>query len=236
MTTIQLSRPFIDFLKKNWFQISLGLIVLYLFFQKNMSFQINLQSPTHQEQVVKPKRKIMMTDGSVASGVSKEETLNFDLSKSTTSNGNGLKNISAPLKAKYLKRFAKVAIQEQEKFGIPASIILANALLHSKAGTSKLSSQDNNQFLLPCGKYWDAEKTNIKNQCFRKYETSWMSFRDHSKYLTSGRYENLKRLSSKDYKNWARGLEELRYSNTPNLRSELIQIIESYKLYELDQK
>ncbi len=235
MATVQLSTPFVDFIKKNWFQIALGLIVLYLFFQKNMSFEVNLQSPTHQEQTVKPKRKIMMTDGSVAKSPGKEETLHFDLPKGSGTYSNNLKNISSLTKEKYLKRFVKVALQEQEKFGIPASILLSNALLHSHAGTSALSKNDNNHFFLPCGKDWNGESTHLKNQCFRKYETSWMSFRDHSIYLTSGRYKSLTRLSSKDYKNWAKGLEELRYSNSPNLSRELIHIINTYKLYELDQ-
>lgn len=235
MTTAQLSTPFVDFLRRNWFQVALGLIVLYLFFQKNMSFEINLQSPTHQEQFEKPKRKIKMTDKSVAVSPSKEEVLNLDPIKNNGTYASSLKNISAADKAKYLKRFAKVAVQEQEKFGIPASIILANALLHSRAGITPLSKNDNNQFMLPCGKNWNRESTHVKKQCYRKYETSWMSFRDHSKYLTSGRYKTLSRLSSKDYKNWAKGLEELRYSNTPNLSNELVRIINSYKLYELDQ-
>ena len=46
----------------------------------------------------------------------------------------------------YVKRFAKVAQGEMHKYGIPASITLAQGLLESNAGKSPLANKYNNHF------------------------------------------------------------------------------------------
>ena len=50
----------------------------------------------------------------------------------------------------YLKQYSPIAISEMKKFGIPASITLAQGLLESDAGESKLATRNNNHFGIKC--------------------------------------------------------------------------------------
>jgi len=52
--------------------------------------------------------------------------------------------------AAYVKRFYKVAQTEMKKYGIPASITLAQGLIESNAGESRLSRKNNNHFGMKC--------------------------------------------------------------------------------------
>jgi len=55
-----------------------------------------------------------------------------------------------PFAEAYIERFAKVAQVEMDKFGIPASIKLAQGLLESNAGKSRLAAEHFNHFGLKC--------------------------------------------------------------------------------------
>ena len=232
MASITYSSFIFSFLKRNWFQVSLGILVLYAILKKDLSFSVNLESPPPIEQTVKQKREKVMTDLFTENNA-KNDKLNI-LPGEPSGFSNNLSTISEDDKVKYLKRFAHVAISEKEKFNIPASVILASALLHSRAGTSDFSKNGFNQFSIKCGNDWSGQRKLIEGNCLRKYKSAWLSFRDHSQYITSGKFEALQRLGSKEYKKWSKGLEELNFSNEKNLSNQLISIIEKYKLYEID--
>ncbi|MEL6943556.1 MAG: glucosaminidase domain-containing protein, partial [Bacteroidota bacterium] len=121
----------------------------------------------------------------------------------------------------YIKRFAKVAIMEQQKFGIPASIKMAQGLLESQAGQSNLSKETNNHF----GRIFNSES----------FGTAWESWRAHSQMMTheNSKYRSLLRYG-KDYKSWAAGLDNLNYSDYANYGKALIQLIEQYEIHRLD--
>lgn len=136
----------------------------------------------------------------------------------------------------YIEEYRYIAIEQQRKHAIPASITLAQALLESGAGKSELATKANNHFGIKCTSDW-AGKTyrysdNRANECFRKYADVADSYEDHSLFLKRKRYESLFALSVKDYKGWARGLRECGYATDPKYPSKLINIIE---LYELDK-
>lgn len=141
-----------------------------------------------------------------------------------------------PFAEAYIKRFAKVAIAEQKKFGIPASIKLAQGLLESNAGKSRLCTMYNNHFGIKC-----YSKTCKKGHCsnysddshkdfFRTYETAWESWRHHSQFLQGDRYKHLQALGTDDYKGWAKGLKKAGYATDKNYDKKLIDIIELYGL------
>ncbi len=140
----------------------------------------------------------------------------------------------------YVRRYKEVAKAEKEKYGIPASIKIAQALVESNAGTSSLSKKTNNHFGIKC-----FSRTCKKGHCsnfgddshkdfFRKYESVWESYRSHSKLLTSGKYKALLEYGD-DYKKWARGLKELGYATASHYDNTLINLIEKYHLDELDK-
>jgi hypothetical protein len=141
----------------------------------------------------------------------------------------------------YAKRFGKVAQLEMQKYGIPASITLAQGILESNSGGSALARLHNNHFGIKC-----QERSCPKGHCvnyhddspkdfFRKYGSAWESFRSHSEFLQRERYQSLKKLGPRDYKGWAKGLEKAGYATGKGYGNKLIRLIEDLKLYEFDK-
>ena len=136
---------------------------------------------------------------------------------------------------KYISTHSQLAIQQERKYNIPASITLAQALLESGGGTSFLAKTANNHFGIKCTDwtgaraYKDAE---IPNECFRKYNSVADSYEDHSLFLTGRpRYERLFTYSKTDYRAWAKGLQDCGYATDKGYANKLINIIERYQLY-----
>ena len=134
----------------------------------------------------------------------------------------------------FVARFAHVAQAEQNKYGIPASIVLANGLLHSQAGQSQSAQGINSYFNIPCGLDWEGDYRRDATQCTRRYETAWLAFRAHSEYITTGRYAPMTQFTPTDYRRWAVGLQELGFNKTPNLAAQLIAIVENNGLTRYD--
>lgn len=138
----------------------------------------------------------------------------------------------------YIEVFCDLAIEHQEQYGIPASITLAQGLLESAAGRSRLAKEGNNHFGIKCHKEWKGSTMrrddDAPNECFRAYRTPEESFDDHSRFLRRTRYQKLFNLKVTDYKGWAQGLRECGYATDPNYAARLITIIERYSLYSYD--
>ena len=141
----------------------------------------------------------------------------------------------------YIEKYRKIAVEEMERYRIPASITLAQGLLESGAGRSTLARKSNNHFGIKCGGSWDGRTVrhndDAPNECFRAYKHARDSYEDHSKFLRTGaRYAFLFRLKITDYKGWARGLKKAGYATDPHYADRLINIIELYNLDKYDQK
>ena len=138
----------------------------------------------------------------------------------------------------YIKKHKALAISEMERFNIPASITMAQALLESDNGNSKLASRANNHFGIKCHNSWKGKKfhqdDDAKDECFRKYKTVKESFRDHSEFLQKERYSDLYKLDKTNYKGWARGLKKAGYATNSRYPQLLISIIEENDLNKLD--
>ncbi len=124
-------------------------------------------------------------------------------------------------------------------YEIPASITLAQGILESHSGRSRLSVRGNNHFGIKCHKSWKGKRLyhddDAKQECFRKYEHPLTSFRDHSLFLYGrDRYAGLFILKKKDYKGWAKGLKKAGYATDPKYPKKLIALIEDYELYKYD--
>lgn len=141
----------------------------------------------------------------------------------------------------YVKRFSKVAKTEMEKYGIPASITLAQGLLESNVGASRLATRNNNHFGIKCfskrcGKGHCSNFTDDSHKdFFRKYRSAWESYRAHSKLLTAKRYSKLYKLKKTDYKGWATGLKKAGYATDPKYAEKIIALIEDLKLHQYDR-
>ena len=139
----------------------------------------------------------------------------------------------------YINKYKSLAISEMDEFGIPASITLAQGILESGNGESRLAVEANNHFGIKCHTNWDGETIfaddDEKNECFRKYSTVEESFRDHSLFLsTRDRYQFLFNYKKTNYRKWARGLKEAGYATNPKYASSLIKIIKNNNLSKYD--
>lgn len=149
--------------------------------------------------------------------------------------------ISQKLSAKdYIETFKEDAVKEMCLNKIPASIVLAQAMFESANGNSELAKNANNHFGIKCKKEWCGESyakdDEEEKECFRKYKSVLESYTDHSVFLkTRPRYAFLFDIPVTDYKSWCIGLKEAGYATDPKYAKRLIDIIEKYKLHELDK-
>ncbi len=139
----------------------------------------------------------------------------------------------------YIQKYQKIALDEMQKYKIPASITLAQGILESANGNSELARNANNHFGIKCKAEWTGGKyyydDDAENECFRKYPTDMDSYRDHSVFLaTREYYRELFKLDILDYKGWAYGLKKAGYATEPKYAEMLIKIIDENKLYKLD--
>ena len=141
----------------------------------------------------------------------------------------------------YIKKYRDIAVEEMERYHIPASITLAQGLLESGAGQGTLARKSNNHFGIKCGGDWRGKSVkhddDARDECFRVYKNAADSYRDHSKFLAGRpRYASLFKLDMTDYKGWAHGLKKAGYATNPRYAYQLIDIIERYDLYKYDKK
>lgn len=125
--------------------------------------------------------------------------------------------------------------------GVPASITLAQGMLESDFGRSRLAREGNNHFGIKCHNGWTGEtiyhNDDRRNDCFRSYENAQKSFFDHSDFLKNGsRYQFLFEIPANDYKSWAHGLKKAGYATNPDYANLLIRKIEQYDLSALDSE
>ena len=125
------------------------------------------------------------------------------------------------------------------KYGIPASITLAQGLLESGAGKSELARKSNNHFGIKADNSWKGRSVSSMDNgrmCkFRKYDKVGESYEDHSRFLVDRqRYAFLFKLRRTDYKGWAKGLKQAGYAEDSKYPQKLIGLIERYNLQRFD--
>ena len=140
----------------------------------------------------------------------------------------------------YIEKYSFLAVKQMNQYKIPASITLAQGILESNNGNSRLATKANNHFGIKCHG-WEGKKIfaddDKKNECFRNYKNVLESFVDHSLFLNKySRYEFLFDYKITDYKSWAKGLKKAGYATNNKYPELLIKIIEENKLYQFDNK
>ena len=191
------------------FKITVALGLFFYVMQRDIQFSIEMKAPLGQV-------------ASRENTASKVEQMGFvqtvSFGGSINKNNERSTKMDVVTVEKYIERFAPIARSEMEKYGIPASIKMAQAILESRAGQSVSAKMDNNHFGPSMGG--------------QPFESAWLNWREHSLMINS-QFAELNKYGL-DYRSWARGLEKGGYSQSDNYANELLEIIDRFHLEQLD--
>ena len=253
-------------LNKHWFKILLLALTAHILFQKDISIQFDMNAAGSSAFT---NNSIVNDQNLVQSGAVNVLPANYKEKNATTTKKkvwkdrkpNDFSNLTFVLSPdygerhnvdpaivrekiqnckNYVKTYRQIAINEMKEYGIPASITLAQGLLESNAGDSRLSVESNNHFGIKCKSkcrgctcrnYHDDDIYDM----FRVFESPKESYREHSLLLNGKRYSHLLDLDITDYENWARGLKKAGYATDKRYANKLIKIIEELQLYKYDR-
>lgn len=137
----------------------------------------------------------------------------------------------------YIDLYKEIAMKEMIRTGVPASITLAQGIVETENGNSKLVKKSNNHFGIKCKETWTGPSVShdddAPGECFRVYGNAEESYIDHSNFLRTRKHYNfLFSLDPADYKAWAYGLKKAGYATNPAYPALLIKYIEKYNLNE----
>ncbi len=215
-----------QFFKTNWFPLAVVIVILAAIVKRNLAWPGTDAGKSH------PGTEKLTNTGVVAA-IGESQAALFTWSDRTSVD---LPNIPESVAIPFLQRFGRVVVGEQEKFGIPASILLACAYVNSFSGQRDWAFQFHNYFALGCSPDWTGATETTGGVCIRRYEKAWDSFRDFSKCL-SGRddFADMRQSCGKDWKAWVKVLGAKKISDVSDFGTQLEQVIERYRLYELDK-
>jgi|GEM_PF-681793 len=141
------------------------------------------------------------------------------------------------------------AKSNEKDFKIFTSLTLAQAILESDWGSSKLYTEGKNIFGIKAYGDWNGETIMMKTQeydpdqnmnitiedYFRKYDDYDGSIIDHSLFLVSNiRYTESGVFEAKNYKEQAKAVKKAGYATAPNYDTTLIDLIEQNELFLFD--
>ena len=232
-----------QYVRMVWFKVALLVILGVVLARKDISFTFNFNAG---KQVMAANAPVSVKETEMRPQTdSKEMTVFADIVPRPSPTAVRRRTPADMAKFKrhqaYVDRFAEVAITEMNKYGIPASITLAQGLVETNAGASTLATKHNNHFGIKC-----FSKKCKKGHCinftdnthkdfFVRYESAWASYRAHSELLAGKqRYRSLHDLGM-DYKAWAHGLKAAGYATDPSYADKLIRMIEDLELYKYDR-
>jgi flagellum-specific peptidoglycan hydrolase FlgJ len=227
------------YLQVNWYKVLILGFLLFILFKKDISFGVNFQAPEKKEQRIEsqqtqPKSTTTEREYFTENQEEKPKLMERFSNLPLFNSGDPVKGLDEEVVGNYLQQFANIARAENQQYGVPASILLASAVLHSEAGQTTLATEGNNQFQLTCDENWKGAIQWKDGTCYRQYDTKEISFRDYSLFLTTGSRTTLTALPSNDYQAWAKAIEDIGYSSERKLARRLVKFIEQHQLQQLD--
>lgn len=148
-----------------------------------------------------------------------------------------------PSRQAYIEQVADYAIDQMIKYGIPASVTLAQACIESGNGGSVLATEENAHFGIKATKSWidngggyRVMRDDKPDDKFRTYSSVAASFEDHSKFLLENkRYAAAQSLAVTDHAGWAHVIASNGYATGKNYESTIEAIIKANNLDQYDQ-
>ena len=154
----------------------------------------------------------------------------------------------------YISWVAGFAQEEDRRYGVPASVAIAQSIIESGWGQSSLTLVDNNYFGIKCPaygspyvsgctdysttEYYDGQYVTIQAG-FRRYNSPLDSFLDHGFFLSLGDPNNTANRyypafhtgSSQDF---IRAVAAAGYATDPTYANKIISVMDRYNLYQYD--
>lgn len=193
------------------FRVSFIAMALFVLSEKKVEFSLNMKSPILAMQQM---------DGGPWAKTAKFQSVSLNTSQERSApNSASIEDLDPDQVRAYIKRFSRVASVEMNKFGIPASLKMAQGIIDSWAGEIPTSTASNNHFGKPLNG--------------RLYKSAWENWRAHSLFLKE-HYQELFE-NGRNYKKWAKALAQNGYSNEEDYYEKLMTVIENYQLYLLDE-
>lgn len=148
---------------------------------------------------------------------------------------------------KFINTVAPYAKEVYKQDKIFASITLAQAMLESGTGSSKLTKKANNLFGIKANKYWTGKTIQMKTKenydgkevvemaTFRAYDNWDESIEDHTNFLKKNSiYAQHGVFTAVNYEAQAEAIQAAGYATDPNYADQLIALIKKYKLDKYD--
>jgi flagellum-specific peptidoglycan hydrolase FlgJ len=143
----------------------------------------------------------------------------------------------------FIGEVAPGAIAAQHKYGVPASVTIAQAIDESAWGQSVLARKDHNLFgikgtgpagtdALPTQEYQNGEPVS-RIDLFRAYHDAAESIDDHGRLLATSAYYRQAMAAREDPNAFAASLTGI-YATDPGYGAKLIRIMRQYDLYRYD--
>jgi flagellum-specific peptidoglycan hydrolase FlgJ len=147
----------------------------------------------------------------------------------------------------FIASIGEAAVQSADATGVPASVTIAQAILESYWGSSRLAHDANNYFGIKAQTrtgsagsvsfdVWEVigGRNVMQSQAFRAYKTIAESFVDHGLFLVeNGRYAGAM-AAKDDPRQFAREINRAGYATDPAYASKLIGLMDRYDLYRYD--
>jgi hypothetical protein len=141
-------------------------------------------------------------------------------------------------KEAFFQQYSSVAMEHQRRYGIPASVTLAQMALESGYGESELARKGNNFFGIKVGSSWKGARSWHDDDVpgyFRNYDSVWESIDDHSRLLMTDRYRRCRNYGSTDFHGWLVEIKRAGYASAKDYVQSCENIITNYKLYIYDK-
>jgi flagellum-specific peptidoglycan hydrolase FlgJ len=143
----------------------------------------------------------------------------------------------------FIARVANGAAAAQRKYGVPASVTIAQAIVESGWGESQLATQDHNLFgikgagpagshPLPTWEYVNGQQVTTTSQ-FRVYRNTAESIDDHGRLLATSPYYRQAMADRRNPDAFAASLTGV-YATDPDYGGKLISLMKRYDLYRYD--
>jgi flagellum-specific peptidoglycan hydrolase FlgJ len=154
---------------------------------------------------------------------------------------------AGPEQARFILAAAPAARASQQATGVPASVTIAQAILESSWGESKLARDGNNYFGIKARRQpgtngvvwfntWEVENgaNVIRNEPFRAYQTPTDSFVDHGHFFHQNPRYAAALAANADPRQFAREINAAGYATDPNYSNKLIALMDRFNLYRYD--